>query len=137
MLDLYQHLIAQDQRCPPETAQRIFESFSSYAGSSILLGEFGSTLVATCTVIVVPNLARGGVPFALIENVVTHFDFRNRGFGKAILAAAAELAWAKGYYKVMLMTGSKKPETVAFYHSAGFERTKTAFEIRRIGARPQ
>jgi GNAT superfamily N-acetyltransferase len=71
------------------------------------------------------------IPYALIENVVTHTDHRNRGFGKAILKAATERAWVEGCYKVMLMTGSKRPSTIAFYGAAGFEQTKTGFQIRR------
>jgi GNAT superfamily N-acetyltransferase len=40
----------------------------------------------------VPNLTRGGSPYALIENVVTHHDFRKRGFGKQILNFALAAA---------------------------------------------
>jgi hypothetical protein len=35
----------------------------------------------------------------------------------------------------MLMTGSKKPETLAFYLRAGFEPSKAGFQKRRIPAR--
>lgn len=96
-----------------------------------------STLVASCTVIVIPNLTRGGRSYALLENVVTHAEYRNRGFGKAILNAAAERAWAEGCYKAMLMTGSKRPSTIAFYEAAGFEQTKTGFQMRRLPARSE
>ncbi len=37
-------------------------------------------MVATCTLVVIPNLTRGGTPYALIENVVTHTDHRNKGY---------------------------------------------------------
>jgi hypothetical protein len=35
----------------------------------------------------------------------------------------------------MLMTGSKKPSTLAFYASAGFEQSKTGFQVRRLPTR--
>jgi hypothetical protein len=35
----------------------------------------------------------------------------------------------------MLMTGSKQPSTLRFYESAGFEQTKTGFQMRRMAAR--
>ena len=55
--------------------------------------------------------------------------------GKQILQAAVAAAWVADCYKVMLMTGSKKPSTLAFYASAGFEQSKTGFQIRRLAPR--
>ena len=89
--------------------------------------------VATCTLVVVPNLTRRCAPYALIENVVTHTDFRQLGFGQKVLAAAIDAAWAKGCYKIMLLTGSTEPATLSFYRRAGFEATKTGFQIRAPG----
>jgi len=105
--------------------------------SAIFVVEVGGVLVASCTLIVVPNLTRGGRPYGLIENVVTHAHFRKRGFGKQVLAAASSAAWDAGCYKVILMTGSTKPETLKFYAEAGFEQSKTGFQMRRIAARAE
>jgi GNAT superfamily N-acetyltransferase len=85
--------------------------------------------------VIVPNLTRGGRPYALVENVVTHAAWRKRGFGSAILAEAARRAWEQDCYKVMLMTGSNDPATLAFYANAGFEQTKTGFQMRRLPVR--
>ncbi|HVK92170.1 MAG TPA: GNAT family N-acetyltransferase [Mycoplana sp.] len=137
LLDLYRHLDAGDMRCPAGKAATILERFLSYAGSAILVGHIGADVVASCTVVVIPNLTRGGTPYALIENVVTDAGYRNRGLGKAILRAAVEHAWSAGCYKAMLMTGSKKPSTLAFYEAAGFEQSKTGFQIRRLPVRAE
>ena len=137
LLDLYRYLDAKDTRCPSNEAVGVFERFLRYAGSAILIGLVGDKLVASCTVVVIPNLTRGGMPYALIENVVTHGDYRNQGFGKAVLTAAVDRAWAEGCYKAMLMTGSKKPSTLAFYEGAGFEQSKTGFQVRRMPARSE
>ena len=66
---------------------------------------------------------------------MTHSDFRGRGYGKAVLAHAVETAWSLGCYKVMLLTGSKDPATLGFYEDAGFARSKTGFEMRRLPPR--
>ena len=48
------------------------------------------------------------------------------------LSATLKAAWDANCYKVMLATGSPKPETLRFYESAGFERGgKTFFQARR------
>jgi len=131
VLELYRHLDPDDDRTPVEDAVRHWERLSLYPGSGILVACLDETLVATCTLVVIPNLTRGGAPYALIENVVTHAAHRNRGHGKAVLKAATDAAWRAGCYKVMLLTGSKRPETLKFYHDAGFEQSKTGFQIRR------
>ena len=129
--ELYVHLNPDDQPSSPEDAHAIFERFLRYPGSMILVGTVEGKLVASCTLVVIPNLTRNGRPYALVENVVTHAQWRKRGFGTALLAAAAERAWEHDCYKVMLMTGSKDPATLAFYGQAGFEQTKTGFQMRR------
>jgi len=100
-------------------------------GICILLGEIGDQAVTTCTLVVIPNLTRGGRAYAVIENVVTHPDFRKQGAGMAILKDAVRRARERNCYKVVLTTGSKRESTLAFYEKAGFQRnSRTAFEVR-------
>jgi GNAT superfamily N-acetyltransferase len=73
--------------------------------------------------------------YGLIENVVTSAGFRGNGFATAILHEAAERAWKHDCYKVMLLTGSKDPATLRFYEQAGFEQSKTGFQMRNVVAR--
>ena len=135
LLELYRHLDALDTMPALEDAEQNWELLKRYPGSDIVVGYVGDDMVATCTLVVIPNLTRGGMPYALIENVVTHADHRSKGYGKAVLCYAAEAAWQAGCYKVMLLTGSKRPETLKFYLDAGFEQTKTGFQMRKVPVR--
>jgi GNAT superfamily N-acetyltransferase len=135
LLALYPHLDPADRIPTLEVAERRLEELARYDGSAIFVAISEHELVASCTLIVIPNLTRGGQPYGLIENVVTHASFRGRGLGKQLLSTAVEAAWQADCYKVMLMTGSKKPSTLAFYASAGFEQSKTGFQVRRIPPR--
>ncbi|WP_206239070.1 GNAT family N-acetyltransferase [Novosphingobium terrae] len=130
LLTLYTHLNSHDEVYPAEEAKERLDQIERYAGSGILIGTLHGQLVASCTLIVIPNLTRGGRSYALIENVVTHRSWRRRGFGAALLKAAADQAWQHGCYKVMLLTGLKEPGTLAFYEKAGFEQSKTGFQMR-------
>lgn len=136
LLDLYRHLNPGDSGPSLEEGAEILERFSRYEGSTILIGLSGDMIVATCALIVVPNLTRGGAPYGLIENVVTDARYRKRGYGKALLTEAIAAAWRCKCYKVMLLTGSDDPATHRFYGEIGFEQSKTGFQMRRIAKRP-
>ncbi|XLY90452.1 GNAT family N-acetyltransferase (plasmid) [Ectopseudomonas mendocina] len=125
LLDLYGHLHQVD--LPRPERQEIEGVWDQALGSDSIryFGCFvGERLVSSCTVTVIPNLTRGCRPYALIENVVTHGDFRSRGYGKVALQTALEFAWGRNCYKVMLMTGRLNESTFGFYESLGFRRDK-------------
>lgn len=135
LLALYDHLSLDTDRCPPALAADNIARIAAIPGSAVLVGAVGDALVTSCTVIVIPNLSRGGRPYALIENVVTHPKHRCKGYGTAVLDAASERAWAQGCYKVMLSTGSTRPAILSFYKSAGFKQSRTGFQKRCLPKR--
>lgn len=137
LLDLYQHLTEGDARPSGREAAKRLAQLQALPGSDVLIGCVQGRMLTSCTLVVIPNLTRGGKPYGLIENVVTHAEARGRGHGKAILAAAVEQAWRHDCYKVMLLTGSAQPSTHAFYRAAGFEQSKTGFQVWRIAKRAE
>ena len=129
IISLYRHLhhtddVVDSQQLISETWDRICARPDiAYFGL-----YFEDRLVSSCHIVVVPNLTRGCRSYATIENVVTHVDYRNRGFATTLLKHVIEFAWCQKCYKVMLMTGSKKEWIYRFYERAGFQRgVKTAF----------
>ncbi len=135
LIDLYSHLSPTDAPIDPITAETRLSEIAAIPFSHVFGGWYQGVLATSCTLFSLPNLSRGGKPYALIENVVTHADHRQRGYGRAVLQHATQHAFDQGCYKVMLLTGVSAPETLAFYQSAGFEQTKTGFQIRNIPAR--
>ncbi|EJN11021.1 sortase-like acyltransferase [Bradyrhizobium sp. YR681] len=137
LLALYRHLDPQDENPSLDLAAERLARLHNLRVSAVLIGLSENSVVASCTLVVIPNLTRAGRPYGLIENVVTNAAFRGCGYGKQMLEAAVAAAWQADCYKVMLMTGSKKPSTLAFYASAGFEQSKTGFQIRRLPPRSE
>jgi GNAT superfamily N-acetyltransferase len=129
LLELYRLLHPEDPDATlnpglPELWKEICGDSNLY----LLAIEEEGRFVSTCTLAVIRNLTRNLRPYALIENVVTHPGFRERGLGTRVLDRAVEIARERGCYKVMLMTGSKKDETLRFYEKAGFQPgVKTGF----------
>ncbi len=134
MLALYEHLNRTERVLAAADRERVWREVLGHPGLTVLVGALPTgELAASCTLVVVPNITRAGTPYALIENVVTDPAFRRRGHGRAVLEAAAARAWEAGCYKVMLLTGSRDPGTHRFYAEAGFEQSKTGYQIRRPG----
>jgi GNAT superfamily N-acetyltransferase len=53
------------------------------------------------------------------------------GLGKHIMPGTLQAAWDAGCYKVMLMTGSRRPTTHAFYRACGYSaEDKTGYVAR-------
>ena len=129
MLALYRHLHPSDpELLVTPNIKRLWRRICSDPQLHYLVTDVAGTLVSTCTLTIIPNLTRSARPYGLIENVVTHPDFRRRGIGTAILRFALRLAWEQGCYKVMLLTGRKDEATLRFYELAGFEAgEKTGF----------
>jgi GNAT superfamily N-acetyltransferase len=132
LLALYRQLIPADPALAPAAARARLDALLASPLVHLLVAEAEGMLAATCLLLVIPNLTRGGRPFALVENVVTDAALRRRGIGTALLGAALERAWAADCYKVMLATGRTDEAVLRFYERAGFTRGgKTLFQARR------
>jgi len=132
LLNLYSHLHSSDDPLPIiDVVSAIWREIKVSPNIKYFGLYVDGRLVSSCTISIIPNLTRGCRPYGVIENVVTHKDFRRIGYGRDILMHALEYAWSRDCYKVMLLTGRKDEATFRFYESAGFDRhEKQAFLAR-------
>lgn len=87
--------------------------------------------VSTCILTIIPNLTRNQKSYSIIENVVTHQDHRNKGYGRAIMMEAINISKVNRCYKVMLMSNSKRIKAHKFYDKIGFDSiSKKGFQYR-------
>ena len=94
----------------------------------LIVNEIDGQIISSCVCVIIPNLTRNVRPYAFVENVVTHADYRGNGYAGECLNYAKSIAENENCYKMMLLTGSKKPETLHFYEKAGYNSSdKTAF----------
>lgn len=128
LLALYQYLHVDDEAPPQRRLKVLWHQILNDSNLYYLAGDVDGRMVSSCTLAVIPNLTRGGRPYGVVENVVTHPDHRGNGFATAVLKHALALAWKHGCYKVMLLTGRSDEHVLRFYENAGFERDlKTGF----------
>ncbi len=128
LLALYTQL--HGERLPEDSPslRALWRRIMDDPGHHIIVAEEDGVIVSSCVIVVVPNLTHGQRPYALVENVVTHADYRRKGLASACLDYAKEIAVRENCYKIMLLTGSKEEGTLHFYEQAGYNRRdKTAF----------
>ena len=128
LLELYLYLhedsIPEDSKHLRNTWNQIINDPNHH----IILNVIDEKIISSCVCVIIPNLTRNVRPYAFVENVVTHEAYRGKGYAGECLDYARRIALDNNCYKMMLLTGSKKPETWHFYEKAGYNRNdKTAF----------
>lgn len=120
MQQLYKELRPQDPDRSPEEAAASWRSLLDQPTVKLIVADHDGQLVATCMLAFIPNFASGGRPIGFIEHVITLSEFRGRGFARAVLEYALELAWSKNCCKVVLLSGAQRVEAHRLYESLGF-----------------
>ena len=128
LLELYLHL---HEDSIPEMTKHLtstWDTICSDKNHHIIVKVLDDKIVASCVCVIIPNLTRSVRPYAFVENVVTHEDYRGKGYATDCLNFARKIAKAENCYKMMLLTGSKDEKTLNFYSNAGYNSSdKTAF----------
>ena len=128
LLNLYLHL--HEDRVPDDNShlRTVWSDILQDENHHLIVYEKDGAIVSSCVCVVILNLTRNVRPYAFVENVVTHGDHRRKGYAGQCLAYAKAIAEKENCYKMMLLTGSKEPDTLRFYERAGYNSSdKTAF----------
>lgn len=128
ILELYLCLHEKSVPERSENLQHTWQQILEDENHHLIVNERDRRIVSSCVCVIIPNLTRNVRPYAFVENVVTHTDFRGRGLASECLEHASRIAEQCNCYKMMLLTGSRNSETLDFYRKAGYNSTdKTAF----------
>ena len=114
ILQLYLYLHEESVPDQNEHLTGTWEQIINDPDHHLIVKEIGGKIVSSCVCVIIPNLTRNVRPYAFVENVVTHADYRGKGYATDCLNYAKEIALKENCYKMMLLTGSKRPETLRF-----------------------
>lgn len=128
LLQLYLYLHEKSVPEMTEHLKRTWDSIIKDENHHIIVKEIDGKIVSSCVCVIIPNLTRNIRPYAFVENVVTHIEYRGKGYATECLNYAKKIAQKNNCYKIMLLTGSKEEKTLDLYRQAGYNNTdKTAF----------
>ena len=123
-LDLHEDSVPEDSEKRRSTWAYILDN-KNY---NIIVYEVDGVIVSSCTCIIIPNLTRNISSYAIVENVVTKKEYEGKGYARACLEYAKQIAIENDCYRITLTTGSYDERTHAFYRSCGYKSDgKTAY----------
>lgn len=128
LLELYLYLHEDSIPNQDEHLENTWKQIMEDKNHHLIVNKVDGKIVSSCVCVIIPNLTRNVRPYAFVENVVTHADYRKKGYASECLNYAKAIAKKENCYKMMLLTGSKREETLRFYEKAGYNsKDKTAF----------
>ena len=131
VLSLYQQLFPDEDYTNVDDFTQTWSEIVNDNKIRCFISYENGIAVSSCIITIIPNLTRNQRPYAVIENVITHRDYRKIGLGEAIIDKAVDYANEKNCYKVMLLSSSKRIEAHKFYKKIGFDGdSKKGFQIR-------
>ena len=120
LLNLYLFLHEKNIPENSEHLENTWKTIIEDINHHIVVKEINGKIVSSCVCVIVPNLTRNIRPYALIENVVRNEGYCGKGYATECLNYAKEIAIKNNCYKIMLLTGTKSENTLAFYKNAGY-----------------
>lgn len=83
-----------------------------------------SQICGSVLAITIDDFCGDCAPIMLIENVVTHHDYQNRGVGRKMFEAIEEWGKSRNVNYVILCSSLEREGAHKFYHAIGYEEVK-------------
>ncbi|OGO00283.1 MAG: hypothetical protein A2Y58_00040 [Chloroflexi bacterium RBG_13_51_52] len=130
LLELYRQLSFNpgDYKAPPlKDCRRVLSDMSKVPGYSLLVAEEDGKVVGTTVMSILPGMAHGTSPFAVVEYMVVDEQWRSRGIGTLLMEYCITHAKEAGCYKIMLTSDNRRERAHKFYQRSGFEESALGF----------
>ncbi len=120
----------QRERDPRDPAYvRALADIQADPRQRVLVVEERERVIATATLMVLPNLSHGGRPVAQLESVVVDEPERGRGVGEALVRFCIDEARRAGCFRMQLTSNAARAAAHRFYRRLGFASSHVGFKI--------
>jgi GNAT superfamily N-acetyltransferase len=123
ILALYAELATPgDKPSDLAAAENLFARIQQYPNYTIYVALAGDVIIGAFSLLIMDNLAHGGAPSGIVEDVVVHPDWRGRGVGRQMMRFAMEQCRQANCYKLSLSSNLQRTAAHQFYEALGFQR---------------
>jgi GNAT superfamily N-acetyltransferase len=112
-----------------ENARQTFRRMTSYPSYKVYVAEMDGRVCGTYALLIMDNLANGGAPSGVVEDVAVMRSFQGKGIGKAMMEAAIRSCKDSGCYKMALSSNATRTGAHKFYESLGFVRHGFSYRV--------
>lgn len=128
ILRLYTHLNNNSLPVIDRNVKKVWKNILCDNNRHTIIACDDDSVVASATLFINQSLVQGQRPFALVEYVVTHPNYRGQGLAKKLLNKALDIAQENNCYKIMLVTGQSDERVHNLYQKMGYKsQGKTAY----------
>lgn len=113
----------------PAAYYAAYEAIAASPANRLLVAELDGEIVGTLQLTFVPGLSRVGAERAQIEAVRIVAHRRGSGLGRQMIAAAIELARARGCTLVELSSSRSRTDAHRFYQGLGFVASHVGMKL--------
>jgi len=134
LVDLFAMAGLSDEPTAPDeaTAQARWDAMhQALPGVQVIVGRrCDGTVMGALTLVLMPLMAHGGAPAAVVEDVAVHPVMQREGLGRQLVEGAMAMAKEAGCYKLALSAGPQQSAGAqAFFERLGFERHGVSFGV--------
>ncbi len=129
VLALYAHLETDGTTTDLAHAQRLFERMDRYPSYTLYVAVVEGVVRGAFELLIMDNLAHGGAPSGIGEDVAVDAGWRGHGLGKQMMQFAMDQCRSAGCYKLMLSANLIREGAHQFYESVGFKKHGFSFLV--------
>ena len=94
----------------------------------VLVASFDGELIGVCQVLIFRHFQHVGEWCAEVESMHVRADWRSKGVGQQLLAAAEALARQRGCYRIQLTSNNVRSDAHRFYVANGYNQGHLGFK---------
>lgn len=133
LLELYLYLHEDSIPEMTESLKEIWNIIMNDMNHHIIVFEIDDKIVSSCVCVIIPNLTRGVRPYAFIENVVTHSEYRGHGYATKCLEYARRNEAFKVHKKCLEGYHKQKLPSKYFYDVVSYIKYHDDGMLQKLG----